>query len=155
MGRIKDNVFVSAEKVRKKSLELECFMENGNIMEVTHSYGDSYSGKGFDFDLEKWLAYKTTEPFLKKYGVSELEFAYCIDKIMKEIYGNKGVRPFQEFKCKINDDTFTAFIILGKIKNKKATKDNDTIMYGIYEALDNEGRKLMDNLKESAMELEI
>ena len=129
--------------------------KTANIMEVMFSCGEAFDKGGYDFGLKKWAVHKTTVPYLEKYGVKALEFTYCLIEILKEAYGDKGVRPFQEFKCKINDDTFTAYIILGKIKNKKATIDNDTIMVGIMEALDDERRELMEYLKEHAMLVKI
>lgn len=153
MGRIRD--LAAFDKMKEDCLEAKCFLKNGIIMEITHLYGEAFDKGGYDLNLKKKAVHNTMEPYLEKYGVGESEFAYCLIEILKKAYGNKGVRPFQEFKCKINGETFTAYIILGKIKNKKPTKNNDTIMIGIYEALDDEKKELMDYLKESAMKVEI
>ena len=94
-------------------------------------------------------------PYLEKYGVECPEFIYCLLEVLREAYGDRGVRPFQEFKCKINDDTFTAYMIILKEKGKTKDKDSDIIKVSIKESLSEERIQEMEELKEDSKYMEI
>lgn len=152
MGRISDLDGIT--NVPEYDLEVETPLDNGEIMKVMFSYGESFNKGGYDFNVEMTAVHKTTKPYLEKYGVEGPKLMYCIVEILKEAYGDRGIRPFQEFKCKINDDTFTAYIILNKLKKEKLNETHCRA-FGILEALSDESRKGIEEIKESAMIVEI
>lgn len=153
MGRIRDRVEYS--KIVRKSLKVDCYLDNGEVMEVEHFYGESFENKGFDFNGAKQGSHQLMGPYLEKYGVECPEFIYCLLEVLREAYGDRGVRPFQEFKCKINDDTFTAYMIILKEKGKTKDKDSDIIKVSIKESLSEERIQEMEELKEDSKYMEI
>ena len=153
MSKIRD--LATLGNVKDDCLEAECVLKNGITMEITHTYGETFYRRGYDFKTKKWKIHDEMKIYLNKYGIKEEDFIGCLVETMKKAYGNKGVRPFQEFKCKINDDTFTAFFVLMKRKDRIFNGSNDILAVGIFEALDDGTREDMKMIKEAAMIVEI
>lgn len=153
MGRIRD--LAAFDKMHEDCVEADCFFNNGIIMEITHTYGDAFYRRGYDFKTKKWRIHDEMKPYLDKFGIKQEDFVGCLVETMKKVYGNKGVRPFQEFKCKINDDTFTAFFVLDKRKNRIFNGNDDILSVGIWETLDDGAREKMEMVKAAAMLVEI
>ena len=139
-----------------KIMNLEIQLNNGKIMTVVFPYEEDLKGVGYDFNGERKVTHKELIPYITKYGVSGEEFVHSLVEVLRAAYGEKGVRPYQEFKCKIEDDMFMAYMFLTKLKNQESNeKKKYDMMIGIKEALNDKEKQDLEELIKIAMNVKL
>lgn len=140
-----------------KIMNLEIRLNNGKMMTVVFPYEEGLQGVGYDFNGDRRATHRELVPYIAKHGVSGEAFVQSLVEVLRAAYGETGVvRPYHEFKCKIEDDMFMAYMFLTKLKNQESNeKKKYDMMIGIKEALNDKEKQDLEELIKIAMNVKL